>query len=264
MKLGLALVACMAALGCDRGPDDKRCRADADALTRWLGRLNLEPQLVMVGDVRLVSRADLGSGSLAMARPIVTIGARETQYQGQLVGAAAGLAERLTATQRKLAEEVAQGRFEGRAPDVRQLYLLIDEAVPWERVVAVVEAAHRTGFTKPSFLFKPPPGPDTRPPRTAFDERMDARERDGAAGRLAAPPAPGESLFARCPPVTRLFGHLGVMETGNKVDALIRGIGPALVDCGCKVELPEVRSMLWHMLNNPSPVRGLEVELALD
>lgn len=263
MKLGVALVACIAALGCGSRADDQQCRTEADELTRWIGTLNLEPQIVMVGRERLVSRADLGSQS-PVARPVVTIGADTSSFQGHLIGAADELESRLSATQRRLVEEIARGRFEGAPPDPRQLHLLIDEAAPWERVVAVAQVAHRAGFTMPSFLFSPPPGPSTRPPRTTFDDRMDAQKRDLAAGKIPPSPEPIASLLERCPPVIRLLGDLGMMQTGNKAEVLIRGIGPALVDCRCKVDLPAMRSMLWHMLNNESPVRELRVELSPD
>lgn len=261
MKLALALAACTAALGCSRA-DDKQCRADADELVRWLGTLNLEPQVVQVGRERLVSRSDLGSLRPGY-RPVVMIGADTTSYQGHAIRDVDDLADRLSATQRKLADDLARGRSEGGPPEPRQLYLLIDEAVTWERVVAVAAIAHRVGFTAPSFLFTPPPGPDQRPPRSAYDDRLDAVERDIAAGKTT-PSSQGEPLLARCPSVTRLYGELGMMQTGNKADELVRGIGPALVDCGCKVDLPSLRSSLWRMLHNATPVRELRVELGPD
>jgi hypothetical protein len=264
MKLGLALVACIAALGCGGGSDGKQCRAEADELTRWLGTLNLEPQIFQIEGMRLVGRSDL-DGRRLVAGPTVTIGARDTVYQGQLVGDAGELEERLTATRRKIEDDLARGRSAGDPPsDPRQLHLLVDEAAPWARVVAAVEVAHRAGFTIPSFPFTPPPGPSTRPPRTAFDDRMDALERDLAVGKIPQAPAPSESLLERCPAATRLFGQLGMMETGDKAAALVRGIGPALVDCSCKTDLPGLRSMLWHLLNNSHPVRGLAVEISPD
>lgn len=265
MKLGLALVACIAALGCGSGTDGKQCRTEADELTRWLGTLNLEPQLFMVDAVRLVSRTDLDSRRLVEG-PVVTIGADETSYQGQLAGDGEVLASLLTDSHQRIADDLKRGRFAGGVPpEPRLLHLLVDEAATWERVVAVVEVAHRAGFTMPSFVFRPPPGPSTRPPRTALDDRMDALERDHAERKSASlAPARGKSILERCPAATRLFGELGVMETGDKAEALVRGIGPALVDCSCKVDLPALRSMLWHLLNNANPVRGISMESSPD
>lgn len=261
MKLGLALVACVAALGCERRTGDQQCRTDADALTRWLGTLNIESQLFIVDAVRLITRTDLDSRHLVEG-PVLTIGAGETSFQGQQVGAADELASRLTASQQGLVDEIKRGRFAGGpSPDPRQLHLLVDEAAPWERVVAAALAAHRAGFTMPSFVFRIPPGPSTRPPRTSFD---DAVERERAAGKLMQAPPPSASLFGRCSSMTRLFDQLGKMERGDKAETLVRGIGPALIDCSCKVDLPVLRSMLWHLLNNPNPVRGIAVETSPD
>ncbi|MBA3817724.1 MAG: hypothetical protein H0X17_02450 [Deltaproteobacteria bacterium] len=263
MKLGLALVAlvaCVAALGCGQGTDGKACRVEAEELTRWLGTLDLEPRIFQLDRLALVSRADLADRRVVTA-PTVTIGAEETTYQGQLASAPDELENRLTVSQRVITDDVQTGRYRGpQPPEPRRLHLLVDEAAPWERVVAVVAIAHRAGFTRPSFIFATPPGPSTRPPRTALDDRMEALDRDAAAGKLTPDRAPSEAILERCPTVTRLFAQLGAMETGDKAEVLVRGIGPALVNCTCKVDLAALRSMLWHLLDNRQPVRGLVME----
>ncbi len=264
MKLGLALVACIAALGCGQGTDGKSCRVEADELTRWLGTLNLEPRLFQLDRLRLVTRADLADRR-AVTAPTITIGAEETTYQGQLATAPDELENQLTVSHRVITDDLQTGRYVGpQPPEPRRLHLLVDEAAPWERVVAVLAIAHRAGFTRPSFIFAAPPGPSTRPPRTALDDRMDVYERDAAAGKVTLDRPPSESILERCPTVTRLFTQLGAMESGDKADVLVRGIGPALVNCTCKVDLAALRSMLWHLLDNPQPVRTLVIETTPD
>lgn len=266
MNLGFALIACIASFatfGCSSSAKGKQCRAEADALTSWLGTLNLEPEIFTLDGLRLVRRVDLDRRRLADG-PIVMIGSDRTIYEGHLIGEDDDLARRLVVSQQMIAGQHERGPATGLAvPDPRRLYLLIDDAAPWQRVVAAVESAHRAGFTMPIFAFTPPHGPSTRPARTTFDDRIDEIERRRVASEILPLTSPrSDSLFERCAPATRLFDQIGAMEYGDKAQALVRQIGAALVDCDCQVDLPVLRSMLWHLLNHANPVRGIEVELS--
>jgi hypothetical protein len=46
----------------------------------------------------------------------------------------------------------------------------------------------------------------------------------------------------------KAFGAVAHTEGGSKADALIAGVAPALVECGCSVDMPNLRSALWRLL----------------
>lgn len=253
--------------GCGKEARGPRCEAIAADLTRWLRTLDLQPRIFVDDDVRLARRADLPAAPLALA-PTVNLGSEHTTYQGALVSDLELFEHRLAESRRRLEDELAAGRAPGAAADPRRLYLRIDEHATWDRVVAIVEAAHRTGWTRPSFVFALPPQPSQRPARTWVDDHMDRLDQELAENKaraLADPIPPPRRIGDDCPALLRAYEAIGRDDgDGDKAEALVRSIGPALVACGCRVELPALRSQLWHMLHNPNPMRALAVEIAPD
>lgn len=258
--MGAALIACLAALGCEKGTSGPACSATADEVTRWLRTLNLEGTLFSVDQIRLVRRDDVPTKPLTLA-PVVYISATDITFQGQRADPDHGLEELFITSQRKIVEDLQRGDF----PDIepRKLWLLVDERAPWNQVVTTVEAAQRAGFTLPSFIFRPAPGPDLRPPRSWFDDRMDALDAAFAESRVL-PPAEPRPIIDNCPAMVRAFGQIGTMETGDKAERLVSLVGPALVECNCQVDLPAFRSQLWHLLHNRDPMRELVIESDAD
>ena len=126
------------------------------------------------------------------------------------------------------------------------MYVLVDADVPWSQVVAVAAAAAGAGFDRPAWLFRrpavnPPPPFDDLPPASA-----------------------GANPYAACASLGKLFDALQIQEGGDKAESLIAGIGPALVDCRCAVDMPALRLGVWQLIGHAHPTSALEVTLARD
>jgi hypothetical protein len=242
-----------AASGC--GKSKSECRAEATALHDLLVGMDKEPSLFYLTDrdPSLVVRGDLPKVEIPYG-PSIHVGKTETRYEGQLVDDGAMLGERLEASRRA---------FSGRSrDDVTAIHLLIDDSVPWQRVVSIVEATQQAGFVSPHLVFRRPPPDVSPPPRSAIDDELDKLQAsDDASNKATKLAEMTQRLVKSCPALVELFGSTA-SEHVDKADHLARGIGPALIACDCNADIPALRSIFWRLLHNPSPVVALP--LAID
>jgi hypothetical protein len=121
---------------------------------------------------------------------------------------------------------------------------------------------HGAGFDAPLFVFARPPATPP-PPRTWVDDELDrARSTDGAL-LAAAAARTGEKVMKSCKPLFEVFGKVAMIEE-DKAGFIVRSVRPALVECGCNVDLAALGTVLWRLLGNEQPTTALGVRLARD
>jgi hypothetical protein len=254
----MRLLAFVMLLGCSKsGPS---CAEQALELDRFLTGIDHQQSMLGFSSAHLVTRDDLPA-SVQSYGPSVQIEAHRFIIDGRLVSYDE-LGEALVAKHAYVIDELER-RGRGRAgSDPQLLYLVIDEAAPWDAVVAVTETAAHAGFTTPAFVFartatvKPPP-------RSAVDDQLDKiQSGDDASSKATELAKLIQDVIKPCPALMEAFGKVAATEVDDKAGYIIQQVQPALVDCECKVDIPSLRSALWRMLANTKPTT--EVRLTLD
>lgn len=254
LGLGLAL-----AVGCDDDKPPAECRREAEALQALLRSVDTDPWLLSIDDgFQLVERTDLPDTTTLRA-PVIVVGERETVFEGRPVLGADELSERLAEVQ---AGRAALAREPGGPPGTDLVYLQIDARARWQRVVEAWSAARAAGLRAPAFVFRAP-STVTPPPRAPIDDQLDALLHDGDPSNRATGFARLiEQEVERCPALVRSFGSVATTGTESKSKRLIDELAPALIECKCRVSLPNLRSALWRLLANPHPTRVLALDPA--
>ena len=228
------------------------CRADAAAVGAYLASTPHDLSLFMaVPEVVLVKRRDVPAGPIPYA-PVVVASAKTLLVEGSSLDEAS-LAEHLSARRAQDSEKATP------SPRPDRIYLQLDAATPWSRVVAIVAAAAGAGYTEPAFLFDTE-ATLTPPPRTAIDAELDALEHASDSGGGATKVAElAQRVATPCPALITLFGSVA-SATGDRAQHLIDGIAPALIDCNCKADPATVRSLMWRVVAAPPRVQVIAFE----
>lgn len=258
-----AFVVAVLALSVACGKSKAKCKAEVDELMTYLRGLDMEGSpFYIASSMHLVARP--GTPKTTHYAPVVVMEAKETSYQGQLIGEMVELTERLTAANKRIREDIEYGKFRrDDRPDPTLLYFEIDESVTWDRIVAAVDAGGDAGFTHPSFAFAIP-ATTQPPPRTWVDDKLDeARKKTEGGGNLASEIAKiTKSVVDSCPALVKVYGRVGGDESINKAEMLVEGTGPAIIECGCDLDIPALRSAMYGILGNPHPTGTAGVQLA--
>jgi hypothetical protein len=211
-------------------------------------------------DMHVVMRPDLPKKPARMA-PVIVVKVGETDFQGSKVDRA-GLVERLTAAHARLAEDIDMGRVPRRdPPDPKEINVVVDVAVPWSRVVEVTEDAAAAGFTRPAFAFGQP-SPVAAPPHTWADDKLAELKKSDASNRASEVARVMTGIVKDCKALQREFGRVSATENEDKAAVIIEGTGPALIECGCNVDMPAFRTVMWLVAGNPQPTTVLHVDIA--
>lgn len=230
--LGTALLAC----GSGKSPSE--CRAQAEELGTFLmttphGSIVYvkTPELELVKRTGLTARPDETS-------MILTVTRKDVMFRGMPV---------------RTLDEVID-RVRRLRPGLDHAELQIDRATPWSKVVELVDGLRGNGFTKLGLEFDngatlPPP------PRSSVDDKLDAiingpddNERAVKIAKLA------EDVIKDCPALMRDMGRVSSETAESKADVIIKSLAPALIECGCDVEMPALRSIMWRLTNSPPNV----------
>jgi hypothetical protein len=257
MRLAM-LAASVASLAAGCGKSASECRTEAEAIGALLRSVDTAPSAFWIEqDMHLVIREDLPDHQVRLA-PVVNVTANRFGYQGQGFDSAAELGERLTAAHASIAEQIAAGRVpQGDPPDPALVFLVIDEAAPWSRVVDAVRAAEQAGMTAPGFVFGAP-FTLTPPPRAPIDTKIDAIANSDGSVKAIRFAELLQQQSQSCPSLMKKFGEVASSDGPDKAEFLIEAIGPALVECRCDVNMANIRSLFWRLLVNPNPTRVLQ------
>lgn len=261
MRLAATIALVLGLAGCGDGAMDARtCATRAHALATYLQDMDHDASLLPPGSMVLAVRDDLPAAQPAFA-PIVMIGEDHLGVQGQRLGAddVDAVAERLEATLRRVREDAALGR-RGAEPDT--LLVAIDAAAPWARVEAVLAAAARAGANRFELAFGRTPRPQAPPPPSKIDRELDAIFAADGSDRATRFAEVAKRQVNRCGALARAFGAVADPGPGeDRAELLIRSLEPALVECGCRADLPSLQALFYRLLYNPNPVGWLSVSL---
>lgn len=253
----IALVAC----ACGKSKQD--CKRQVDDLMKLLHAIDHTGSLFMIDDdMHLVERTDLPRADFVQA-PVVVIKASLIEYQGALIGDVTELRGKLADAYRKIQEDVDLGRVPRHWTWDHRIYFEIDAAAKWGTIASAVDAAGELGFV-PHFVFSLPVTWQ-KPPRAPIDDELDRLMHEEASGNKATEFAKlASDQIKSCPAMSKVFGAVGSEEGGDKAAELIEGIGPALIDCNCDVDIPNFRSTMYRLLANEHPTVDLAVAVTHD
>ncbi len=257
MRRTLTVMALVLA-SCGSGASKRRCAARAHELSSFLGSFDHTPAPFAATGVSLAVRAG-GPGVVPVPAPApaVLIGPTGESLDGEQGLDRGELRARLERSHARRVQDQAGGGAAG-AIDPGLLYLAIDEAATWERVVATAELAHASGYDHVAFAFARGALPPS-PPRSAIDGRLDRVQASGTGQRATAFAAAAADVVEPCPALGRAFGAVG-STAGDRVGPLLGAIEPALIECGCKVDLPSLRSLMFRLLAT-EPLGFIQVTL---
>ncbi len=184
-------------------------------------------------DVTLVKRSDLRDAGTGKAI-VVVANAEKVIAQGSLITGGDEL------------RDLLERRRNGGATKDYALYLQLDRATPWSKVVELVDMAKRVGHKQLGFAFATD-DKLTPPPRAPIDDRLDALRSGAPADRAVELSRLVEKLVEDCPALIREFGKVGA-EADSKADAIIKALTPALIECKCNVDMPALRAVMWRVM----------------
>jgi hypothetical protein len=246
-------VAITSSVGC-RG-EAAECRPRAEELGRFLTTMDHDmTPFTPAEDVHLVTRTDLAPVDLRIG-PVVDVAGSRVRLDGEAVADRADLASRLARAYDTAGQPPPPGGFP--APE---LYVALDADARWDTVVWIAEEASRAGVAAPRFAFARPPA--TPPPaRTATDDAFDAIMKRDAADRATEAARITSDIVSRCDALKDEFSRISTVPGEDKAATLLAAVGPALVECDCKADLPALRTAFWRVVGNPRPMSFLPVRL---
>lgn len=247
-----------AAAACGGSSDPSACKRKAAAIAEHLRSINHEPAMFFTGNTKLVTRADLPQVQLPYAA-VVQVTAADVSLMGQEVGGPEHLYEMLTAN-RMRNEQMPPGR--NRELDLELVHILVDEDVPWEKLVWVADAVHKSGHVRPAFAFDFPAPEVKPPPRSKIDKELDELLNSDDAGNKATRFAEiAQKVIKGCAPLGEAFGGVAAVEGESKADTLINAIEPSLTKCHCSIDVPSFHSLMFRLLYVPDATTSLRVTL---
>lgn len=238
---------------------ESECRTEATAVGDLLVAAAQEPPspLALPDDVQLVTRTDLPVQRDLRTAPGVVLTPSRIALDDHDAADLGALETELHARYAKLQHDLDTGVLQGRwAPDPRLVYFAIAPDTPWQRITDAVSAAARAGFEAPAFAFEQPQ--TLKPaPRSKIDDKLDAIQSMPPSDRAVEVAKLASKLVEECTPLQKAFGVVGAVEGEDKAMTIARAVGPALIECKCRVDLPALRSVLFRVLYVPRPVRVL-------
>lgn len=251
----LAAAAIAATGGCKTEPE---CRPRAEELGRFLTAMDHDmTPFTPADDVHLVTRSGLPPVDLRLG-PVVDVVGSLVRLDGHAVADRADLASRLARSYDTAGHPPPPGGFP--APE---LYIALDADARWDTVVWIAEEASRAGVAAPRFAFARPPATPP-PPRTSTDDAFDAIMKRDPADRATEAARITEQVVSRCGALQKVFANVATVPGEDKAESLLAAVGPALVECDCKADLPALRTAFWRVVGNPRPMSFLPVQLAAE
>ncbi|HEX5064455.1 MAG TPA: hypothetical protein VFV99_34000 [Kofleriaceae bacterium] len=248
--------------GCHGGAKTEgECKTEATAVGDLLVAAAKEPPspLTITDDVHLVTRTDLPTNRDLRQAPVVTVTPTTLKLDDKDVADTDGLAIGLRGRFEKVQADLDSGRMRPAwIGDPRRVYLAIDPTTPWERVANVVASAGAAGLTAPAFVFEQPTSLKP-PPRAEIDDKLDALMKDDPANRASEVAQLMSKVIDHCPALKKQFGAVA-SEEGDKGMTLSLAVAPALIECKCQVDIPNLRAVMFRILYVKRPLRFVTFE----
>ena len=233
----------------------EQCAAEVLRLRGWLKEMTEETDespvpvrpsiFLMVANIKKPDRPT-SSG------PLVEISENRTWVETQV--ARPNQLDELLEKTAKQAENLGRGdKQEARLP---RLLVAVDRDAPWSRLVAATDAAARAGFTQISLLFTPYGAATTkRPGPSSIDGQLDTiRRMTDPVKKVPQLASLTRKVCGGCQPLDKVFKGLSVTNPEVKARVITRFLPDAVAECGCAIDLPALKAILWTMLERPSMI----------
>jgi len=233
----------------------EQCAAEVLRLRGWLKEMTEETDespvpvrpsiFLMVANIRKPDRPT-SSG------PLVEISENRTWVENQ-VARPNQLDELLEKTARQAKNLGLGDKQESRLP---RLLVAVDRDAPWSRLVAATDAAARAGFTQISLLFTPYGAATTkRPGPSSIDGQLDTiRRMTDPVKKVPQLARLTRQVCGGCAQLDKVFKTLSVTNPEAKARVITRFLPDAVAECGCAIDLPALKAILWTMLERPSMI----------
>ncbi len=236
------VVATLAA--CKGGKSPAQCKTEVDDLVAFVAAI---PQPARVPpETHLVERRELPLAPMP-AVDIVIVEPDGIAYHGSHVADAEELATRL------------------QAPGERAIAIAIDGDAAWGIAVDVMVAVAASGHDHQLVMFsRPYTMPPPPPPRTRVEEALALAGAPGTKKYAAELSRQYREILRGCRNLDRAFSEMSDTADPDKWKILVDGIGRALPECDCAVDIAQLRSLLWAIGYAPEPAAAFEVVIARD
>jgi hypothetical protein len=241
------------------GKSAEECRTEATEVGDLLVEAAKEPGSLfwLTDSEHLVTRTDLPVPRDWTTGPTIKLTAATTTFGDHVMADAAAIATRARETSSQIEADLATGRLRPQwVKEPRRVYLMIDPATPWDRVVGAVDALAEGGLSAPMFLFEQPT-PVKAPPRAPIDDKLDKTLQAESGERATELAKLAKQVVEGCEPLKQEFGSVSAVEGENKAMRLARAVAPALIACKCNVNIPNLRAVMFRVIWVPRPIRGI-------
>jgi hypothetical protein len=230
-------------VGCKGGKSKSECQTETADLVQWLKAIPRSPMFPR--DIHPATRKDLARAPY-MEREVILIGANAIHYRGQMVADARDLGDRLRPS-----------------PD-HAIYFAIDRDAAWGVVASVAAVTAEHGLDHVSVLYElPDVAPATPPPRSKVDDALDKLGSADSSDVAMEISRHMREIIKPCAGLDRAFSRVGADE-GDKLAYLIAATGETLPECGCDIDIPAFRSVMWRVVYSPTAVGAVPLVLARD
>jgi len=245
-------------VGCRSAAHKELCTKDMAELKTWLKQLDGEgggsaPISLPPGQILAVTGVRAGD---ALDAPTLTLDGGLIRLDGVPAGSLRDpeIATRELAARRDRAAQLWAELHPGKTRADAPYLVALGTEIRWSDVAALVDIAARASVRRLTFLFQGPTAL-TEPPskvvapfarKLLMGEAIDPSQK---APLLVAQsnPGPAESVFARCPDVSKELSALGrnSANPAEKNAVMNEALPRAIEACGCKVDINEVKALRW-------------------
>lgn len=235
--------------------EPQECEAQVLSLRAWLADLNALPSggpVHISPSVRLAVANIDGADQPRAGKPLVEIEPDRLRVDGLVVEP--GLLDAALAELADRVRGLAKLRRGGLWPE--KLLLAVDAQAPWADVVRVADAAARAGFRHLVVLFAPYGAMQLPHPGVcAIDADLDAARAISDPVRKAPKMARlAKRVLNPCEGLDGVFRSLSVSNPDTRARVLTRMLPDAVSGCGCRVDIPSLKALLWSVYSQPAPI----------
>jgi len=244
----LAWLLALADAGAGATGDAADCRRTVAGVDAWIKTVVAAGALPDPIPLVLAPRLVGFRGAAVPDAPLVEVTVRRIAFNGRAVD---GAGKRGLAELRKRVAELFHlyGQLYPNKPTPDDVVLAVDRDVTWAQLVDVTGALAAEGIRNVDWMFasKRTQGAVVSPPAPSpVDGDLAAiRALTDVADKTAKLRDVVARVVAPCPMVRKLLGDLAVMNPALRSALLAEGLGPALADCGCTLDVSALEAVLY-------------------
>jgi hypothetical protein len=143
-----------------------------------------------------------------------------------------------------------------------RILVAIDAEAPIAHAAALLAQASKAGITSAGFLFGHPSA--VKPPEaSSLSGELAEIDRHDPFTRAKETAAVVRRLLAHCAAGASLLDHVPAGDPDATERAVLDGLKPALIDCGCAADVDGIRAAMWPLVGPGQGVPAVAVEVGL-